>query len=68
MPLTTPRACCASPKGDEIELAEWIFANTAPALVLAEHANDFPEAVVIARDCVNSGRFKSFLEQLRENA
>lgn len=52
----------------EPELAEWIFANTAPALVLAEHAQEFAEAVVIARDCVSSGRFRSFLEQLRETA
>lgn len=54
--------------GQEPELAEWIFANTAPALVLAERATEFTEAVAIARDCVSSGRFKSFLEQLRETA
>lgn len=50
--------------GEERELAEWIIANCAPALVLAEKAGDFAEGVEVARACLRSGQFIVFLNSL----
>jgi len=52
-------------QGGERELALWLLANSAPALVLAGIANDFREGIVLARACLTSGDFADYLETLR---
>ncbi len=51
--------------GQELELRDWIVANCAPALMLAERVGCFEAAVFSARECVSSGAFKAYLNSLR---
>lgn len=64
-PAENVKRLLAVARGEEPELAEWIVANCAPALLLAGRAMTLPNAAAIAGDCISNGQFNTYLNTLR---